>query len=343
MTSVGLLDFLSANVAMLRKYILDYLPKDHNVPEIDLLYKMMRDYPSRPSKGLRPSLCILVCEAFGGKNEESIVSAAALEIFQNWILIHDDIEDQSEFRRGGPVLQKLHGIPLAINAGDALHAKMWGLLMRNGEILGEKICYLLMQEFSRMVDETTEGQHLEVSWTKDNKWDLTEDDYFLMVQKKTSWYTCISPCRLGYLIATKKPLTKNSFVRFGIDLGTAFQIRDDVLNLTAGKKYGKEIGGDIVEGKRTLVLINLIESANSKDVEIIKKIMSEGKRKRPAEVQKILELMQKYDSIEYAKKRAEEFSRSAVKQFGQIFGHLPDSKAKRNLHSLVEFMVSRDW
>jgi len=343
MASVGLLDFLSSNVVMLRKYILDCLPKDHSVPEIDLLYKMMREYPSRPSKGLRPSLCMLVCEAFGGKNQESIVSAAALEIFQNWILIHDDIEDQSEFRRGSPVLQKLYGIPLAINTGDALHAKMWGLLTQNYEIIGEKICYLVMREFSRMIDETTEGQHLEVSWTENNKWDLTEDDYFPMVQKKTSWYTCVSPCRLGYLIATKKPLAKNSFVQFGIDLGIAFQIRDDILNLTAGKKYGKEIGGDIVEGKRTLALINLIESANANDGETVKKIMSKGKRKSSADVQRIVELMQKYDSIDYAKKMAEEFSKSAVKQFGQIFGHLPDSKAKRNLQSLVEFMVSRDW
>jgi geranylgeranyl diphosphate synthase type II len=343
MTSVGLLDFLSSNVAMLRKYILDYLPKDHSIPEIDLLYKMMRDYPSRPSKGLRPSLCILVCETFGGKNEQAIVSAAALEIFQNWILIHDDVEDESEFRRGGPVLQKLHGIPLAINAGDALHAKMWGLLTKNYDVLGEKICYSIMQEFSRMIDETTEGQHLEVSWTEKNKWNLTEDDYFLMVQKKTSWYTCVSPCRLGYLIATKKPLPKNGFVKFGIDLGIAFQIRDDVLNLTAGKKYGKEIGGDIVEGKRTLVLINLIESASQRDAETIKKIMSRGRHKSFADVQKVLHLMQKYDSIAYAKRRAEEFSESALKQFSQIFGHLPDSKAKLNLHSLVEFMISRDW
>ena len=194
-----------------------------------------------------------------------------------------------------------------------------------------------------MIEETTEGQHLEISWTENNKWDLTEDDYFLMVQKKTSWYTCVSPCRLGYLIATGKALAKNSFVRFGIDLGIAFQIRDDILNLTAGKRYGKEIGGDIVEGKRTLVLINLIESANAIDGETVKKIMGKGKVKSAAEVGRVIDLMQKYDSLEYAKMRAEEFSKSAVKQFGQIFGHLPDSKAKRNLHSLVEFMISRDW
>lgn len=343
MTSVELLDFLQSNATMLRTYILNYLPKEHSVPGIDLLYKMMRDYPSRPSKGLRPSLCMLACEAFGGDTDEVIVSAAALEIFQNWVLIHDDIEDDSEFRRGSPVLQKLHGIPLAINAGDALHAKMWGLLAKNHEVLGEKVCHLVLQEFVRMIDETTEGQHLEVSWAEKNRWDLTEDDYFLLVEKKTSWYTCVSPCRLGYLIATKGPLPKSSFLKFGIDLGIAFQIRDDVLNLKADERYGKEIGGDIVEGKRTLVLLNLIESATGKDGETIRAIMSKGKNKSQEDVKNILSLMDRYGSIEYAKKRAMEFSESAIRQFEQIFGHLPDSKAKRNLRSLVEFMIARDW
>jgi geranylgeranyl diphosphate synthase type II len=338
-----LLDLLESNTAMLRNLILDALPKDHSVPEIDLLYRMMRDYPSRPSKCLRPSLSMLACETLGGRIEDMMVTAAALEIFQNWVLIHDDIEDQSEFRRGSPVLQKLHGLPLAINAGDALHAKMWGLLTKNCDMLGDKLAHLIMKEFVKMVDETTEGQHVELGWIEKNRWDLSEDDYFLMVQKKTSWYTCVAPCRLGHLVASKKPISKNDFVRFGIDLGIGFQIRDDVLNLTADRRYGKEIAGDIAEGKRTLVLINLLEGAGAKDRENVKSIMNKGKNKSQKDKQKVLELMKKYDSINYAKNRAEEFSQSALKQFEQIFGHVPNMKAKPRLRSLVEFMTARDW
>lgn len=343
MTSMELLDLLESNTAMLRNFILDALPKDHSVPEIDLLYKMMRDYPSRPSKCLRPSLSMLVCETLGGRIEDMMVTAAALEIFQNWVLIHDDIEDQSEFRRGSPVLQKLHGLPLAINAGDALHAKMWGLLTKNCDMFGDKLAHLIMKEFVKMVDETTEGQHIELGWIEKNRWDLGEDDYFLMVQKKTSWYTCVAPCRLGHLVASEKPISKNDFVRFGIDLGIGFQIRDDVLNLTADRRYGKEIAGDIVEGKRTLVLINLLEVAGAKDRENVKSIMNNGKNKSQKDMQKVLELMKKYDSINYAKNRAEEFSQSALRQFEQIFGHVPNMKAKPRLRSLVEFMTARDW
>lgn len=343
MTSVELLGFLESNTAMLRRYILDVLPKGHNVPEIDLLYEMMRDYPSRPSKCLRPSLCILTCESFGGKREDVMVSAAAIEIFQNWILIHDDIEDQSVYRRGSPALQKLHGLPLAINAGDALHAKMWGLLAKNHDVLGPDVAHLVMQEFVRMIDETTEGQHLELGWIERDRWNITEADYFLMVTKKTSWYTCVSPCRLGDLVATKKPLARNDCVQFGVDLGIGFQIRDDILNLTADAKYGKEIGGDIVEGKRTLVLIHLMENADQKDKETITSIMKKGRTKSRGDVQKVLSLMKKYSSIVYAKKKAEEFSQSALNQFDQIFGHLPSSTSRRQLRSLVEFMVARDW
>ena len=92
-------------------------------PEVDLLYKMMRDYPERGGKGMRPFLCVTSCRAFGGDEDEALLTAASLELFQNWILIHDDIEDGSEMRRGSPALHKKYDWTLALNTGDALHAQ----------------------------------------------------------------------------------------------------------------------------------------------------------------------------------------------------------------------------
>jgi geranylgeranyl diphosphate synthase type II len=145
-------------------YIDEKLPKWHNHPDIQTLYEMLRDYPSRPSKGLRAALCLLTCEAFGGKRSSCLTTAAALEIFQSWVLIHDDIEDDSELRRGQPRLHRKFGIPLAINAGDALHVKMWELLLENRKTLGDALTLRVLDEFVRMAKETTEGQHLELSW-----------------------------------------------------------------------------------------------------------------------------------------------------------------------------------
>jgi len=120
------------------RYIFNFLPLRHDIPEIDLLYQMMRDYPSRSGKGLRPGLLLLFNRAYGGNDSQAINTAAALELFQNWIVIHDDIEDQSDLRRGLPALHIKHGVPLALNAGDALAGKMLEMLLQNKSILGRE-------------------------------------------------------------------------------------------------------------------------------------------------------------------------------------------------------------
>src|SRR5713226_3388119 len=174
--------------------ILDHLlPASASNREVDLLYKMMRDYPQRQAKGLRPFICIAACRAFGGKEEDAFLTAASLELFQNWILIHDDIEDASEMRRGSPALHKKYDWTLALNAGDALHARMWGALLDNETRLGPTKTLRILGEFYKMINETTEGQHIELGWVVGRRWDLSEGDYYLMCTKKTSWYTTIAP------------------------------------------------------------------------------------------------------------------------------------------------------
>jgi geranylgeranyl diphosphate synthase type II len=339
-------EFLKQNIRKVDELILNFLPENHEVKEIDLLYKMMRDYPLRPKKGLRSSLCILTCLAFGGKFDKVLPTAAALEIFQNWVLIHDDIEDESKMRRGKLVLHKLYNLPLALNAGDALHVKMWELLISNKDLIGYEKTYLVLQDFVKMVNETTEGQHMELSWVSENRWDLDEKDYMLMCEKKSAWYTCISPCRLGSIIAgTNNDELFNNFYHFGRNLGIAFQIKDDVLNLVGdSSKYGKEIAGDIVEGKRTLIMIELLKRCSEREKEEVIKIMNLPREKRKFnEISRIIELIKKHGCLEYALKRANELANEAVIYFDKAFGSLPDSNAKSILKSLVKFMVERKW
>src|SRR5437899_3052483 len=113
-----------------------------------------------------------------------------------------------------------------------------------------------------MVNETTEGQHMELVWVVENKWKLNESDYLEMVSRKTSWYTVTSPCRLGAIVAGAGEGELRKLLEFGTKLGMAFQIQDDALNLVGdAEKYGKESSDDILEGKRTLILLRLIEKA----------------------------------------------------------------------------------
>jgi geranylgeranyl diphosphate synthase type II len=342
---ITLMQRLRENKDAVDRFILGFLPDRGEVEEVQMLYAMMKDYPSRLGKGLRSSLCILTCEAFGGDGEKALRTAAALEVFQNWILIHDDIEDSSEMRRGEPVLHRKYGIPLAINAGDALHGRMWEILMDNQNILSESKTIAVVNEFFKMINETTEGQHIELSWVANNRWDLRKEDYYLMCNKKTSWYTCISPCRLGGVIADAGNSKLEACIPFGSKLGIAFQIQDDILNLKGDeKKYGKESGGDIMEGKRTLMLIHLLNRSTQTDRIKILEIMSKNRSDRTQEdVDEILSLMEKYGSIGYARSKAEEYAEDAKKHFRAIFQDTAKTESRKLLEELIDFMIRREW
>ena len=334
---------IQANKNLIDDTIINFLPKTHSIQEIDLLYNMMRDYPLRPAKGIRSSICLFTCQAFGGQVNDALLTASSLELFQNWILIHDDIEDESELRRGQPVLHRKHTIPLAINAGDSLHGRMWSLLQNNHSVLGADLTLNIIEEFINMLNETTEGQHMELSWSNTNDWDISQDDYFIMCTKKTSWYTCITPFRLGNMIANKHTIDENKFVEFGTNLGIAFQIRDDILNLTADGKYGKEYAGDLIEGKRTLILIHLLKSCNNSDREFIESFFNNNREFREGNCQQLLDLISKYKSLDYATNICNELSDKALTEFNNIFSDLPETRARLLLNNITKYMVSRNW
>jgi geranylgeranyl diphosphate synthase, type II len=327
------------------RMILDgILPKSNPVPEVDLLYKMMRDYPSRPAKGMRPFLCVATCKAAGGTEEDSVLTAACIELFQHWILIHDDIEDGSELRRGAPALHRKYSEALALNAGDALHARMWGALAKNKEKLGLATTVRLVEEFSKMVNETTEGQHMELGWVENKRWDLSESDYYAMCTKKTSWYTVASPCRLGAIVAGSPESVLDSLREFGLKLGVAFQIQDDTLNLVGDqRKYGKATSDDLLEGKRTLILLHLLGELTPSEKKKVISIMNKNREdKTRADISYILTLMETHDAIGYARKKAYELMKEAITILKGIKWK-GDKDAGALLEHFARFAVEREW
>ena len=327
------------------RVILDQLlPKSSPVKEVDQLYKMMRDYPARPAKGMRPFLCVTTCKAAGGTEDDALLTAACIELFQNWILIHDDMEDGSELRRGSPALHRTYGEPLSLNAGDALHARTWEALLRNGPRLGLQRTFSVLEEFSRMVNATTEGQHMELGWVAHRRWDLTEKDYFEMCTRKTSWYTVASPCRLGAIVAGAEAGVLADLKEFGTSLGVAFQIQDDSLNLVGDeKKYGKAKSDDILEGKRTLILLRLLSAASRSERDRVVAIMNkERSGKTDEDVSYVLSLIDRYDAIGYARKRAAELLKDALSTLGGIEWR-GDKESASLLAEFARFAVEREW
>jgi len=326
------------------EYIFSRLPDSHSVPEVNNLYQMMSDYPSRGGKGLRPSILLIFCLAYGGKIESALNTAAALELFQNWIVIHDDIEDDSELRRGLPALHIKHGVPLALNAGDALAGKMWEFLNNNRRILGPELTLDVIEQFLNMYSMTTAGQHIELSWVKNKRWDLNQDDYMNMCRHKTSWYTCATPSWIGALIAGADIKLKKIIYDFGLDLGVAFQIQDDVLNLVGDEEvYGKEIGGDLWEGKRTLIIIDLMEKTNPKHKRFLQETFDIPRQQKKAEdIDKIMNLINEYDCIQSAIDSSVELATQAKNKFTRLDGTI--NKTQRDLIlEMIDFMINRKF
>jgi len=308
------------------------------------LYDLVPVYPIRGGKGLRPALCIATCRAFGGSTHSALKSAAALELMHNSFLVHDDIKDGSDFRRGLPTMHSVVGVPVAMNLADAMSALAIYPLVENRDTLGGFMTHDILAEVLHMVTETAEGQALELGWMRDNIVDLTDADYFRMTLKKTAWYTCIHPVRIGALIGSGGSVALDRFNQFAYFMGVAFQIQDDVLNLVAEyKKYGKEIGGDIWEGKRTLILIHLLNSCDPIEKSKITTFLSLPREKRDMEeVRWMHNLMEKYDCIDYARAVARQLANESLKEFDVAYAAAPDSEDKQFIQQIVHYMIERN-
>lgn len=308
------------------------------------LYDLVRTQIEREGKGIRPALLLATCRAFGGDSERALPSAAALELLHNAFLVHDDIEDYSEYRRGEPTLHRRYGVPLALNVGDAMNAMSARLLKQNLAPLGPELSARIFDEFDHLSLETIEGQAMELGWIRDNDCNTSEQDYLLLVLKKTSWYSFMHPARLGALIARPDRAALDDFNAFGYFLGAAFQIQDDVLNLVGDRRrYGKEIGGDLLEGKRTLVLAHLFKQVTPPEKERLRAFLGKPRAQRlQREVSWIYELLQRYGSVEYARRAAREFADAARREFDQAYAQATPGADLDFLRALVGYMLSRD-
>lgn len=336
----------------IEKYLsdLNFFPEN---PEIAEKYKDLLSfhreitsaYPERRGKYIRPTLLLLTAEAMGAQEKTALKTAAAMQTSEDWILIHDDFEDDSLQRRGAPALHRIYGKELAINAGDSLHVLMWKMLWDNTKVLGPKKAEEVACEFYQMLKRTTFGQTVEIKWTKENKTELENEDIFLILDGKTSYYTIAGPMRLGAIIgnADKNELKKLYF--FGQLLGRCFQIKDDLLDLTSDfKGLKKQKGSDIIEGKRTLMLMHLLKAAKKKDKEKLKVILEKNKEeKTEKEVLKVIEMMESYGSLSYAQNIAENLAEEAKEYFDNELLFLENNPARKNLRLAVDFVLHRDY
>jgi geranylgeranyl diphosphate synthase type II len=308
------------------------------------LYDLIADYPQRGGKMMRPGLCIATARAFGAPIEYALGPAIAIELLHNALLIHDDIEDESEERRGRPTLHMLHGIPLALNAGDSMTLISLRPLIENAEYVGPELSLQLMREVEVMALKTGEGQAMELGWRHENTLDVTVSDYLEMVLRKTCWLATIFPIRVGALIGSRGEADLDALFRFGFFLGAAFQIQDDLLNLVHNDdRYGKERNGDLWEGKRTLAVIHLLQQANQDEKERLRSILMLSREQRTLEqINWMREQMDARGSIEYARQIAHGLVGAAMHESERVLSGLPDSPDKKFLLEVTPWVKERN-
>ena len=312
------------------------------------MYDMMRyhlgwtDEQGRPVEGsggkaLRPTLCLLACEAAGGAYSRALPAAAAVELVHNFSLIHDDIQDDDRERRHRPTVWSIWGKPQAINAGTAMRVVASLTLLRLAE-RDTPVQKLLRAQ--RLLDESClrlgEGQYLDISY--ESRLDLRVADYLEMIDKKTAALISCS-LELGALLGTDDEPVIEGFRSFGRNLGLAFQIRDDVLGIWGDKeKTGKPVGSDIRRRKKSLPVVYALEKAEGKGKTELTKIY-QGEIIDDNGLDTVLRILDGVQAQVQAQSMAEEFRERALAEIEKMV--LP-SWARYGLEEMAHFLVKRE-
>ncbi|MEM0359184.1 MAG: polyprenyl synthetase family protein [Candidatus Hadarchaeales archaeon] len=287
-------------------------------------------------KRLRPCLTLACCEVVGGRAEEVLEAAAAFELLHTFSLIHDDIMDHSDFRRGVKTVHRIWGEPMAILAGDALFAKVFEALSLNARRMGleGRKAADLFQMVSRASFELSRGQAMDMLFSQ--RPTLREEEYLEMVALKTGALMRASAAS-GALLGGGTPLQVKRLGEYGENLGIAFQIQDDILGLVGEEdKLGKPVGSDLVEGKRTLVISFALEILKGKERKKLLRTLGNPSATKE-EVKEVISLLEERGVLERTRKRALEFSEKARK----LLRGFRESEALTFLEELTEFVIER--
>ena len=280
-------------------------------------------------KRLRPALVLLSCKLCGFEGRAAIQLGTVVELIHSATLVHDDVIDQADTRRGRPSTNSRWGNHLSVLAGDWLYMQAFNIALGERNF---KILHLLIALTQAMV----EGELMQLSWQR--RIDVPEDVYFELTYRKTAYL--FSVClRLGALLAGKSEEEESQLGAYGRNLGLSFQLIDDVLDFTSSEEIlGKPIGNDLREGKVTLPLIYLLQRCTHEEAQKIRTVLEEGGFSS-LRFSEILDLIDRYNTLRAAREKAQQFAEEA-KRCLETF---PETPYKDALRSLPDCMLDREF
>lgn len=292
-----------------------------------LLDKIGRYTLKHKGKQLRPLFVFLSAKCFGELNESTYRAATFIELLHSATLIHDDVVDDAAERRGFASINAMYKNKIAVLAGDYLLSKGMMIALENRD-------YQMLDMISETVKNMSEGEIFQLEKAKN--FDISEDDYYQIIEKKTASLIA-SCCAIGAVSTGAAPEQVETMRQFGINAGTAFQIRDDIFDYQTNNHSGKGYGNDIREHKMTLPLIHLLK--NSSAIEktlIISKIRLNGKRTKT--VNEIIQKANEKNSLQYCEEKMNFFTQQAENQLNNI----TNSDSKDALKKLLYYCVKRE-
>lgn len=350
------IDFIKSKKDEIEKILEKYMPREITLPYInkfagknrysynfEALQKTISepiwDFLDRGGKRFRPALFLLFVEILGGEPEKLKDFAAVVELIHNGSIMVDDIEDDSDLRRGKPATHKIFGVDIAINAGNFMYFAGFAPLIENSERFPPEI---MTRAYNAVIKEMITihlGQATDIAWHNNlaDADNITEDEYLQMCANKTGVLLRVS-ARLAAILTGQDEETEEALAEFAESIGIAFQIQDDIMNLEPTEKWGKEVGDDINEGKRTIIVIHALKHASESERKRLLEILKMH-TKDPEIINEAITIVKKCGSIDYARSFAKKLVKDA---WEKAEGFLPESPAKETLKSFAEYLVERD-
>ena len=283
---------------------------------------------------LRPALTLITAEAVGGQKEGALKTGSAIELIHTFSLIHDDIMDDDDMRRGMPSVHKVWGEDVAILAGDTLFSKAFEIIINsNPEISSPAQINAALSTVADACVKICEGQALDMGF--EDRFDVSEDEYLEMIFKKTGALIAAAT-KAGAIMGGASDDVVDAMYEYGRLIGLAFQIQDDYLDLASDEEtLGKPIGSDIGKGKMTIIAINGLSSAGEDSEKLLEILKDDNNSKDDIDL--AIEILTKCGAIEYARNLALD----SVNQAKEVLEILPDSSSKQVLVDIADFVLER--